>query len=195
MTTPPKARKYRIRRSASSLPQGGAAQPIADPAGAPQPAQQPTANAAAPQPEIFAPTEDGFGNQSFPGSAAHARAQAQPQAQPQTQAQPQAQALPQAQAAQDGMEISPEQELAAIRQEGLTGRQLRMARRAAQKQGLSPASDFDAVRLLRKRGIDPFGRSNMLELIQTESGLGASNAGGAGGGGGAPLGTHRSACA
>lgn len=186
MTTPPKARKYRIRRSASSLPQGGAAQPIADPAGAPQPAQQPAPNAAAPQPEIFAPTEDGFGNQSFPGSAAHARAQARPQAQPQTQAQ--AQAQPQAQAAQDGMEISPEQELAAIRQEGLTGRQLRMARRAAQKQGLSPASDFDAVRLLRKRGIDPFGRSNMLELIQTESGLGASNAGGAGGGGGAPLG-------
>lgn len=53
----------------------------------------------------------------------------------------------------------------AIRNEGLTGRQLRMARRVAQKQGLAPTSDFDAVRLLRAKGIDPFQRSNMLELV------------------------------
>ena len=53
----------------------------------------------------------------------------------------------------------------AIRKEGLTGRQLRMARRVAQKQGLAPTSDFDAVRLLRAKGIDPFQRSNMLELV------------------------------
>lgn len=52
-----------------------------------------------------------------------------------------------------------------IRGEGLTGRQLRMARRVAQKNGLSPASDIDAVRLLRLKGIDPFARSNMLELV------------------------------
>ncbi|WP_298837532.1 capsule biosynthesis protein [uncultured Roseobacter sp.] len=56
-------------------------------------------------------------------------------------------------------------ELDAIRREGLTGRQLRMARRVAQKHGMAPTSDFDAVRLLRKRGIDPFQRSNMLELV------------------------------
>ncbi|MBW4709635.1 capsule biosynthesis protein [Roseobacter sp. YSTF-M11] len=56
-------------------------------------------------------------------------------------------------------------ELDAIRREGLTGRQLRMARRVAHKNGLAPTSDFDAVRLLRKRGIDPFQRSNMLELV------------------------------
>lgn len=54
----------------------------------------------------------------------------------------------------------------AIRQEGLTGRQLRMARRVAQKHGLAPTSDFDAVRLLRAQGIDPFQRSNMLELVK-----------------------------
>jgi len=42
-----------------------------------------------------------------------------------------------------------------IRREGLTGRQLRMARRLALKHGLAPSSDFDAVRLLRARGIDP----------------------------------------
>ena len=56
--------------------------------------------------------------------------------------------------------------IAEVRREGLTGRQLRMARRLAQKYGLSPTSDFDAVRLLRAKGIDPFDRSNMLELVE-----------------------------
>ncbi len=64
--------------------------------------------------------------------------------------------------------MSIEEELAAIRAEGLTGRQLRMARRTAQKHGLQPASDFDAVRLLRRQGIDPFERSNLLELVVNE---------------------------
>lgn len=53
----------------------------------------------------------------------------------------------------------------AIRREGLTGRQLRMARRVAQKHGMAPTSDFDAIRLLRKAGIDPFQRSTVLELV------------------------------
>ena len=53
----------------------------------------------------------------------------------------------------------------AIRREGLTGRQLRMARRVAQRHNLPATSDFDAVRLLREKGIDPFQRSNMLELV------------------------------
>jgi len=58
----------------------------------------------------------------------------------------------------------------AIRKEGLTGRQLRLARRIAQKQGLAPTSDFDAVRLLREMGIDPFARANILELVDPETG-------------------------
>lgn len=58
--------------------------------------------------------------------------------------------------------------IAAIRAESLTGRQLRMARRVAQKHGLTPTSDFDAVRLLRAQGIDPFKRSNMLDIVATE---------------------------
>jgi capsular polysaccharide transport system permease protein len=62
-------------------------------------------------------------------------------------------------------EVRGEQDIDAIRREGLTGRQLRMARRVAQKHGLAPTSDFDAVRLLRAKGIDPFQRSNMLELV------------------------------
>ncbi|MDZ7709526.1 MAG: capsule biosynthesis protein [Roseovarius sp.] len=53
-----------------------------------------------------------------------------------------------------------------IRREGLTGRELRMARRVAQKHGLAPTSDFDAVRLLRARGVDPFQRTTMLELVK-----------------------------
>lgn len=57
----------------------------------------------------------------------------------------------------------------AIRREGLTGRQLRMARRLAHRHGMSPASDFDAVRLLRKAGIDPFERANMLELVVADT--------------------------
>lgn len=52
-----------------------------------------------------------------------------------------------------------------IRQEGLTGRQLRMARRLAQKHGLPATSDFDAVRLLRNAGIDPFQTNSVLELV------------------------------
>ncbi|MGI3183848.1 capsule biosynthesis protein [Nioella aestuarii] len=98
------------------------------------------------------PVEDGFGDMRFPTADA-------PAAQPGSPQQP-------AQRQTQGMTI--EEELAAIRSEGLTGRQLRMARRTAQKHGLQPASDFDAVRLLRRQGIDPFERSNMLELVVNE---------------------------
>ncbi len=57
-----------------------------------------------------------------------------------------------------------------IRQEGLTGRQLRMARRLAQKHGLPATSDFDAVRLLRNAGIDPFQANSVLELVSSSDG-------------------------
>lgn len=46
-----------------------------------------------------------------------------------------------------------------------TGRQLRMARRIAQKHGIKVSSDKDAVEALRAKGIDPFERSNMLQLV------------------------------
>ncbi|MWD27656.1 capsule biosynthesis protein [Aquicoccus sp. SCR17] len=62
-------------------------------------------------------------------------------------------------------QVNAETEIDAIRREGLTGRQLRMARRVAQKHGLPATSDFDAIRLLRAKGIDPFQRTNMLELV------------------------------
>jgi capsular polysaccharide transport system permease protein len=59
-------------------------------------------------------------------------------------------------------------EIDKIRREGLTGRQLRLARRIAQRHDLPATSDFDAVRLLRKAGIDPFQRASMLELVRSE---------------------------
>lgn len=55
-----------------------------------------------------------------------------------------------------------------IRAEGLTARQLRMAMRGAQKHGLRPTSAHDAVLMLRERGIDPFARSKMLDLVTTD---------------------------
>jgi capsular polysaccharide transport system permease protein len=66
--------------------------------------------------------------------------------------------------------VSAETDIDAIRQEGLTGRQLRMARRVAQKSGLAVTSDFDAVRQLRQQGIDPFQRANVLELVTPNDG-------------------------
>lgn len=62
-------------------------------------------------------------------------------------------------------QISVENTLTTIKHEGLTGRQLRMARKLAQKYGLAVTSDFDAVRQLRAAGIDPFQRTTMLDLV------------------------------
>ncbi|WP_223424687.1 capsule biosynthesis protein [Tateyamaria pelophila] len=67
-------------------------------------------------------------------------------------------------------EVELENTIENIRKEGLTGRQLRMARRVAQKHELEAESDFEAVRILRERGIDPFQRSNMLELVVPQAG-------------------------
>ena len=78
-------------------------------------------------------------------------------------------------------EVESETEIARIRREGLTGRQLRMARRVAQRHGLAPTSDFDAVRLLRARGIDPFSRANMLSIVRPKGGDGGGDGGGGAG--------------
>ncbi len=117
-------------------------------------------------------------NPATPGAAAAAPAKEQP-AQAKSVPGPrrdaaaasaQMQADTSAPAAMRGQVSSPretgvETDIDAIRHEGLTGRQLRMARRVAQKHNLPATSDFDAVRLLREKGIDPFKRSNMLELV------------------------------
>lgn len=92
--------------------------------------------------EMFTEAPDGFGNMNF------ATARKAPVAAPAP--------------ADDAAAM-----LDAIRREGLTGRQLRMARRLAQKHNMPATSDFDAVRLLRNAGIDPFQTNSALELVSS----------------------------
>ena len=72
-------------------------------------------------------------------------------------------------AAQDGVApsggVDVAAEIAAIRAEGLTGKQLRMARRVAARHGFEAPSDYEAVRLLRRRGIDPFRKAALFEVV------------------------------
>jgi capsular polysaccharide transport system permease protein len=70
------------------------------------------------------------------------------------------------------------EQIAAIGKEGLTGRQLRMARRVAVKNGFEASSDYDAVRQLRAAGIDPFQRSSVLELVKPDGAKGPGRRGG-----------------
>lgn len=78
---------------------------------------------------------------------------------------------PQAAAPQPAPVVQPQQTTPvdaatkAIEAEGLTPRQLRIARRTAQKAGLTFATDYDAVRALRDNGIDPFQRSTMMQVV------------------------------
>ena len=140
MTTKPRAKKFRIRRSGSL-----AGQPGGPDEGRQKPAPAKGGGTPAANPFEGHGTEDGFGDEPFP-TAAKAR---KPAEDPAVAA-----------------------EIEAIRKEGLTSRQLRMARRVAQKYGLEPTSDYDAIRLLRKKGVDPFRRSTMLELVVPDAAKG-----------------------
>lgn len=141
-----KAARFHIRRPDPASPPP-AATPAAPPAAPPRPAR--AAAESGPAAEMpFDNHDDGFGNQTFPTAAANAA--------PLTPADPVSPA--------DPVEAS----LDAIRREGLTGRQLRAARRIAQRRNLPATSDYDAVRLLREAGIDPFQRASMLELVTAE---------------------------
>lgn len=186
MTTKPKAKKFRIRRggqgASATAPQ--AEMPEAAPAAtpettpvaqtAPEPAAAPSDRAsrrearlarAAERRAKIAPVEDSpmptSPEEDMGGLNAMADSAPAPAAAPApsgTTAPPAS--MPAA--------VSPEQAIAAIRQEGLTGRQLRMARRLAQKHGLAATSDYDAVRLLRESGRDPFSTRNMLEVVSND---------------------------
>lgn len=116
MTTPPKARKFRLRPG-ERLATGAAA------TGGPDAALPPSDQ------DLLA---------SPPGDAP------EPAAAPRTDA----------------------EALAAIRAEGLTGRQLRTARRLAQRHGLAAETDFEAVLKLRQAGINPFEPANVLDLVR-----------------------------
>lgn len=187
MTTKPKARKFRVKRGTPATvlraaPPGMAATaedtlaapermaagvrtaatapaPRADRTAPPRPAggsadpvtlKRPTAPRPAP------------GNDPKPGQTATRPAPARPSA-PRTA--PPASSTP----TTPVKPLTVEEELEEIRAENLTSRQLRTARRVAQKHDMTPTSDIDAVRLLRKAGIDPFKLSSLLELVVPRS--------------------------
>ncbi|ETW12362.1 capsule polysaccharide export protein [Roseivivax marinus] len=152
MTTKLKARKFRIRRSSSASAE------TTDHA-----LEIETAEAAAAGRRATAARPEA-------ANAAHAEAPRRRAIAGETPAAPRSGAVSSA------AEVQGETDIQAIRAEGLTGRQLRMARRVAQKHGLAPTSDFDAVRLLRLKGIDPFQRINTLELVVTRNDDGTESA-------------------
>ncbi|KAB2541680.1 capsule biosynthesis protein [Salipiger aestuarii] len=162
MTTKPKARKFRIRRSGEMASDSAAPQaPQNDIARSDPPAGPLAGDARTPADGTGATRPDAPRGPAQPAQPARVQAPAgmRPPVQP-----------PVRDAAADpGGPGAGDTDMDAIRAEGLTGRQLRMARRVAQKHGLAPTSDFDAVRLLRVRGIDPFQRANMLELVVPDS--------------------------
>ncbi|SHH32230.1 hypothetical protein [Cognatishimia maritima] len=208
MTTKPKAKKFRIRRSSGAQAAADAPRPNDDepqerPAAetAPMPETQlsPVAtapNAPAPQPDAEvsdraarrqarlarSAERRAKSGDSSPAAAAQPlptstdedmgglemAAAAAPEPAPKAAPKPTGTTAPPSSIA---AQLSPDQEIAEIRQEGLTGRQLRMARRLAQKHNLAASSDYDAVRLLRKNGLDPFSRSNMLDRVAPDSPL------------------------
>lgn len=144
MTTKLTAKRFRIRRP-------DPVEPL--PPNRPEPAAEGA---------LFTPLEDGFGNQSFLPPEPE-----QTEPEPPKAAEP-----PPAVAAPAPLTGVPGADLDAIRREGLTGRQLRLARRLAQKHNLPATSDFDAVRLLRQAGLDPFQRTTLLELVPGAGGSG-----------------------
>ncbi|WP_339696254.1 capsule biosynthesis protein [Celeribacter baekdonensis] len=186
MTTKVKAQKFRVRRApraATATTQGE--DPTADSAG-----QVPSKEAAIKafnDDKLFDndASADGFGDAPFAGSAAAQKAKTDDAASPRPETGRTARvkggvARALGQSDDSGGtpnltgdvtpadEASIDAEIDTIRREGLTGRQLRMARRVAQKHGIAATSDFDAVRQLRKQGIDPFQRAAMLDLVTTE---------------------------
>ena len=134
MTTNPKATKFRVRRATPALSDTGPAPTPVETTPPPGAAARLRAEAAAaqasPDPaQIFEPQDDGFGEGRFSSAAKVGGT-----------------------TVLGPSEMTTEEEIAQIRAEGLTGRQLRLARRTAQKHGIEATSDFEAVRLLRERG-------------------------------------------
>lgn len=173
----PKAARYRIRIASAEDPA-----PLAAPepairrnaletmlrrraeAAGPNAATLPAANQPAPSVDpmrLFEPQDDGFGDQVFPTAAPRKADETGTEDGAAAGVKPQDAAEPQILAPK---EQTSEEEIEAIRAEGLTGRQLRLARRTAQKHGIEATSDFEAVRILRRRGIDPFDRGALLAL-------------------------------
>ncbi|MCK5499781.1 MAG: capsule biosynthesis protein, partial [Tritonibacter mobilis] len=149
MTTKPKAKKFRIRRTTSEAEQASETEAAtARPVAPPQPQGSDGAVTGG------TPSSQGGVKDSRPAGAT---AQERPST-------TEGATVREGQVSSANEEAGPT-DIEEIKREGLTGRQLRLARRVAQKHDLPATSDYDAVRLLRQRGIDPFKRANMLELV------------------------------
>ncbi|WP_424939480.1 capsule biosynthesis protein [Aliiroseovarius sp. S253] len=172
MTTRPKANRYRIRRGSGAAanaeqttPQEASA-PQDESGVAPDQADQAVANT--------------VGNEAEP-EAGTPSASANPLEQ--MASEPQEDGLPplggkakvEVQRHSKVSEADEAAEIDKVHKEGLTGRQLRMARRVAQKHGIHAETDQEAVYRLRRAGIDPFKRANMLELVEGEDDRKPSN--------------------
>ncbi|MGR3466915.1 MAG: capsule biosynthesis protein [Shimia sp.] len=174
MTTKPKAKKFRIKRG-DGMGANTPAQPsdvaVADPPAAQKVVRRPVPLKMAEQPTRTRTPAAPDAKPAPPApQPAPAAAEERPRAQRRRRA-PAQQPTPAAAPVQPAEVASPAQaagetSIEAIRREGLTGRQLRMARRVAQKHGIAATSDFEAVKLLREKGVDPFQRANALELVQ-----------------------------
>jgi len=139
----PKVKKFRIRRAdvASSLARQKPAEAKEEPKSAPEPAQQVSSKP------------------SFSKAVAAGRASAETDEKKVP--------VPAEKGTDKGAAAKPAAKVpeAAEGEEALTGRQLRIARRVALRHGLEPESDLDAVRILRAKGIDPFSRESVLDLV------------------------------
>jgi capsular polysaccharide transport system permease protein len=142
MNTKPSATKFRIRRPGEGQAAGQPAAETPRPSAGPVPSAQP-----GPDFEPGPRRDDGFGADPFPTAATWA---------PDTGL-----GTPTAKAGETAASDAP-------KPEEMTGRQLRIARRLAHRQGLSPSSDAEAVEMLRARGIDPLERKNLLALVAPE---------------------------
>ena len=155
MTTNPKAARYNTR------PVDRQAERPADPPAASEDRSSEGTG-------LFDTQDDGFGNLDFrrdPEPAATAAAP--PDAGSPADAESAASGTQQpVRKAETPAEI--EAALAAIAAEGLTSRQLRRAILIAQKHEIVAKSEFDAVRLLREAGIDPFSRASMLRIVSSQ---------------------------
>ena len=156
MTTRPKARRFRIRRptTAAGASAGAADATRTEAAGAAAEGERPPAAARSASANIAALRAALGGGQTDAGPAQTGQGEEAPTDDASLSG-----------VVESPAEVSAAAQIDAIRREGLTGRQLRMARRVAQRHGLAATSDFDAVRQLRARGIDPFQQAGMLELV------------------------------
>lgn len=170
MTTRPKAKRFRLRLNdgapAGGLTPGVAPQPArsatARDAGAPRPAAQAGSPLRPQTPEVD--TTGLFDESAEPTAAAPAGPPVSP-----SRPAPQPLAEPGHEHGADvGGNPRTMDEIESIRAENLSGRQLRMAMRVAQRNGIRATTGLDAVRLLRKQGIDPFERATLVEIARDE---------------------------